>query len=50
MNEATFQLFNMILVGVDEVIKDDRLMQLFGINRNLWPAIRYSWQERQVDF
>lgn len=41
--EATFQLHNMMLVGVDEVVKDDKLLKLFGINKQLWPAIRYSW-------
>lgn len=41
--EATFTLHNMILVGVDKVVNDDKLLKLFGINKHLWPAIKYSW-------
>ena len=33
MLEATFQLHNMMLVGVDKVVKDDKLLKLFGINK-----------------
>ena len=41
--EATYSLHNMILHGVDTVVKDDKLLTLFNINKKLWPAIRYSW-------
>ena len=40
----------MALEAVDEVVKDDKLLKLFGISKNLWPAVRYSWQQRQLDF
>ena len=40
----------MALEAVDIVVKDDNLLTLFGINQNLWPAVRYSWQEKQIDF
>lgn len=49
MLEATYQLYNMILHGVDYVIKDDKLLKLFGINKKLWPAVKYSWNNRQTD-
>ena len=41
--EATFQLHNMALSAVEIVVNDDNLLKLFGINKNLWPAVRYSW-------
>ena len=44
--EATFQLHNMALSAVEIVVNDDKLLKLFGINKNLWPAIRYSWSNR----
>lgn len=47
--EATFQLHNMALTAVDTVVNDDKLMTLFGINKKLWPAVRYSWSQNQVD-
>ena len=40
----------MMLVAVDKVVSDDHLMQLFSLNKNLWPAIRHSWKEKQLDF
>ena len=49
MMAATFKMHNMILTAVDEVVKDDKLLSLFNINKQLWPAIRFSWQNRQVD-
>lgn len=49
MLEATFQLHNMILLGVEEVINDDNLLKLFGINKQLWPAIKHSWKSKQRD-
>lgn len=38
-----------MLVGVDKVINDDKLLRLFGISKNLWPALRYSWDQKQLD-
>ena len=49
ITEATFQLHNMMLLGVDKVVNDDKLLKLFGMNRNLWPAIKYSWKQKQID-
>lgn len=46
MMEATFELHNMALEAVDEVVKDDKLMTLFNINENLWEAIRFSWKNK----
>ena len=40
----------MALEAVDQVVKDDKLLKLFGISKYLWPAVRYSWEERQLDF
>lgn len=48
--EASFQLHNMALTAVDTVVNDDKLLTLFGINKKLWPAVRYSWAQNQVDF
>lgn len=50
MIEATFQLHNMALEAVDTVVKDDKLLTLFNINENLWPAVRNSWTNKQTDF
>ena len=46
---ATFKMHNMILTAVDKVVKNDKLLTLFNINKQLWPAIRYSWQNKQND-
>ena len=43
MLEATFQLHNMALSAVEIVVNDEKLLKLFGINKNLWPAIKHSW-------
>ena len=48
--EATYQLHNMILMAVDKVVKDEKLLTLFHINKRLWPAIIYSWEQKQTDF
>ena len=47
--EATFELHNMCLQIVDKVVNDNRLLRLFNINSDLWPAIRRSWKEGQFD-
>ena len=48
--EATFELHNMCLEVVEEIINDDNMLKLFHINEVLWPAIRKSWSKRQMDF
>lgn len=48
--EATFELHNMALEAVDTIVKDDVLLELFNVNRNLWPAVRESWKQGKVDF
>jgi glutathionylspermidine synthase len=48
--ERAFEVFNMHLEGVDKVINDDLLMYEFGIPEPLWPAIKKSWAEKQMDF
>ena len=40
----------MALMAVDKVVNDDKLLELFEINKKLWPAIRYSWEQKQYDF
>ena len=50
LTEATFNLHNMILDGIDTVINDDKLLSLFGINKQLWPAVKKSWESHQTDF
>lgn len=43
--EATFELHNMCLEIVEEIINDDNMLKLFHINEVLWPAVRKSWKE-----
>lgn len=40
----------MCLEAVEKVVNDDVLLKLFYINEDLWPAIRQSWKENQIDF
>ena len=47
--EATFEIHNMCLQIVDQVVNDNRLLRLFNINSDLWPAIRRSWNDGQFD-
>ena len=42
--ETTFKMHNMMLEAVDKVLKDDVLLTLFNVNKNLWPAMKYSWK------
>lgn len=49
MLEASYQLHNMALEAVDKVVNDDKLLTLFNINRNLWPAVRHSWAQKHTD-
>lgn len=39
----------MALEAVDKVVKDDKLMAMFNLNKVLWPAIKKSWNDRQTD-
>lgn len=48
--EATFQIHGMTLEAVDKIVNDDKLLQLFNINKNLWPIIKRSWESNQPDF
>jgi glutathionylspermidine synthase len=40
----------MSLEVVDRVVKDDNLLSMFSINKDLWPMIKRSWQEGKMDF
>lgn len=48
--EATYQVHNMALEAVDRIVKDDALLSMFYINKDLWPAIRQSWEKGRADF
>jgi len=48
--EASFELHNMALEAIDKIVKDDTLMTLFYINKDLWPAIKESWKVGRLDF
>jgi len=43
--EASFEMHSMFLEATKIVIRDPRLLDLFNIPSNLWPAIRYSWAQ-----
>ena len=47
---ATFELHNMCLEVVEDVINDDEMLKLLHLNEVLWPAIRKSWQNGHKDF
>lgn len=47
--EATFELHNMCLEIVEEIINDDNMLRLFHINEVLWTPIRKSWQNSHKD-
>jgi len=48
--EATWQMHSMCLEVVDAVVKDPKLLRLFHIPTDLWPAVRASWDAGQRDF
>ena len=48
--KAGTEVHQMALQAVDLVVKNDELLDMFYINRDLWPAIRHSWAERQLEF
>lgn len=43
--KASYEIHNMALEAVDLVVNDDALLDLFYINKDLWPAIRASWDK-----
>lgn len=46
---ATFELHNMCLEVVEEIVNDDAMLKLFHINEALWPAIRKTWKRGDQD-
>lgn len=48
--QASYEMHSMALEAVDLVVNDDALLDLFYINKDLWPAIRASWNKGQIDF
>ena len=48
--EASYELHNMALEAVDLIVNDNTLLDLFYINKDLWPAIKASWKNSQTDF
>ena len=47
--EASYELHSMALEAVEIVVNDDNLLDLFYINKDLWPAIKTSWNNRDTD-
>ena len=43
--EASYEIHSMALEAVDLVVNDDALLDLFYINKDLWPAIRSTWKK-----
>jgi len=43
--EASYEIHSMALEAVDLVVNDDALLDLFYINKDLWPAIRATWKK-----
>ena len=39
-----------MLEAVERVVNDDTLLQLFNIDENLWPIVKKSWWDGQLDF
>ena len=48
--QAGTEIHQMALEAVDLVVKNDELLDMFYINRDLWPAIKQSWDKKQLDF
>ena len=44
--EATYQMHSMSLEVVDKVVNDPKLLRLFHIPSDLWPAIRTTWNTK----
>ncbi|CAJ1964213.1 unnamed protein product [Cylindrotheca closterium] len=49
LESAAFQIHSMCLEAANEVIGSDDLLEKFEIPRDLWEAIRVSWNARQTD-
>ena len=49
LESAAFQIHSMCLEAANEVIASDELLEKFEIPRDLWDAIRISWNARQTD-
>lgn len=47
LERATNQLHALFMHATDFVLRDDRLLERFGIPRSLWPRIHQSWDNRQ---
>ena len=47
--EATYQMHSMMLGAVETITKDETLLRLFNINKDLWYAIKYSWDQKKQD-
>lgn len=48
--EATFEIHSMCLELINEVVYDEKLLDLFEIPENLRPIIRDSWEKKETDF
>jgi glutathionylspermidine synthase len=40
----------MVLEAVEKVVNSDTFLTMFNINEDLWPIIKKSWQNKQMDF
>ena len=47
LERATNQLHALFMHATDYVLRDDRLLEGFGIPRSLWPRIHQSWDNRR---
>jgi len=47
LERATNQLHALFMHATDFVLRDDRLLERFGIPRSLWPRIHQSWDNRR---
>jgi glutathionylspermidine synthase len=49
MFKHAFEIHNMALEAVDKVVNDPVLLNMFGIHKNLWYAVKKSWDNEQGD-
>ena len=47
--EATYQMHSMMLGAVETITRDETLLHIFNINKDLWPAIKDSWVQKKPD-
>ena len=47
--EASYEMHSMFLEATKVVVRDPRLLDLFNIPSNLWPAVRHSWKNKHRD-